>query len=309
MSKNKLAAIIIICTLAIIAAILIPRFLPTTYTLSVSVNLPQAGSVSPSGGEYESGEQITLTAIPASGYTFAYWSGGASGTSSTITIAMNSDKSLTANFKQSPCPPDAISCVVHYVWDYGGSQVTYDSEIPRETYEYFSDRHRTSDYSEYVSNPSDDEWMKSLADLFSDEAKDKGWGEFTTVDFVLSFVQSMPYTSDELTAGYDEYPRYPVETLVDKGGDCEDTSILFASIVRGMEYGVVLLHLEEDEHMVVGVRISGDIVNNWNRPYPLTYYTTETGEIYAYCETTGEGWELGQMPEDLKSTSAKIIEI
>ena len=199
--------------------------------------------------------------------------------------------------------------VVHYEWDYGGSRWVYDSEIPKETYEYFSDRHRTSDYSEYVANPSDDEWMRILADLFSDEAKDEGWDEFKTVSFVLSFVQSMPYTSDELTAGYDEYPRYPVETLVDKGGDCEDTSILFASIARGMGYGVVLLKLEEDNHMAVGVRISEDIVSNWGRDYPLTYYTTRTGEIYAYCETTSEGWELGHMPEDLMSTSAKIIEL
>ena len=199
--------------------------------------------------------------------------------------------------------------VVHYEWDYGGIRWVYDSEIPKETYEYFSDRNRTSDYSEYVNNPSDDEWMKSLADLFSDNVKDKEWNEFKTVSFVLSFVQSMPYTSDKLTAGYDEYPRYPVETLVDKGGDCEDTSILFASIVRGMGYGVVLLQLEEDEHLAVGVKISMDIVDNWHRLYPLTYYTTESDEIYAYCETTGEGWELGHKPEDLKSTSAKIIEV
>ena len=39
----------------------------------------KAGSVSPSGGEYESGLQITLTATPASGYTFDYWDGAASG--------------------------------------------------------------------------------------------------------------------------------------------------------------------------------------------------------------------------------------
>jgi hypothetical protein len=67
----------------------------------------------------------------------------------------------------------------------------------------------------------------------------------------------LEYTSDLVTEGYDEYPRYPIETLVDKGGDCEDTAILAASIIRGMGYGVVLLVFpktaDSPGHCAVGV--------------------------------------------------------
>ncbi len=98
MSKKKLAAIIITCTIAIIVIVVIATPTPT-YTLSVSVYPPEAGSVSPSGGEYESGLQITLTATPASGYTFDYWALAASGSSNTVTITMNSDKTIGAYFK------------------------------------------------------------------------------------------------------------------------------------------------------------------------------------------------------------------
>jgi len=111
MSKNKLAGIIVACTIAIIVVIVlvIPSLLQTpTHTLSVSVTPSGAGSVSPSGGEYESGVQVTLTASPASGYTFDYWSGSASGTIPIVTVTIDSDKSLTANFETAP--PDAISC-------------------------------------------------------------------------------------------------------------------------------------------------------------------------------------------------------
>jgi len=110
MSKRKLAAIIIACTIAIIVAIVITRPLPPTptYTLSVSVSPSGAGAVSPSGGEYDPGAKVTLTASPASGYTFDYWSGSASGTTPTVTITMDSDKSLTANFETAPI--DEISC-------------------------------------------------------------------------------------------------------------------------------------------------------------------------------------------------------
>lgn len=217
-------------------------------------------------------------------------------------------------YRPAPLPPTVVEengyYVVHYEWQYPRDWLpttwSYDSRVPKETYEFFRNKPRASDYSEYVDNPADDEWMNRLAGLLENLAMDKGWGEFETVSFALAFVQSWPYTSDDVTTEYDEYPRYPVETIVDGGGDCEDTSILFASIVRGMGYGTVLLHLEEDKHIAVGVRISQRIVDDWNQNYPLTYYTSD-GKIYAYCETTGEGWELGEKPDDIKSTSASLI--
>jgi uncharacterized repeat protein (TIGR02543 family) len=99
MSKNKRIAVIVTCTVVAIAALLL-CFKPwERYTLSVSISPPEAGSVSPSGGQYESGVQVTLTANPASGYAFDHWSGNASGAASGITITMDSDKSVTANFK------------------------------------------------------------------------------------------------------------------------------------------------------------------------------------------------------------------
>ena len=97
-SKKKLAGIIVACVIAIIVVIVL-LLKPPTYTLTVSISPSGAGSTSPSGGEYQSGRQVTLTAIPASGYTFDHWSGSASGTASSITITMDSDKSITANFK------------------------------------------------------------------------------------------------------------------------------------------------------------------------------------------------------------------
>jgi hypothetical protein len=98
LSKKKQVGVIVGCIMAIIVVIVI-HYLRPTYTLITNTSPSGAGSVSPSGGEYESGVQVTLTASPANGYIFDYWSGNVSGTTSTITITMNSDKSLTANFK------------------------------------------------------------------------------------------------------------------------------------------------------------------------------------------------------------------
>jgi uncharacterized repeat protein (TIGR02543 family) len=100
MNKSKLAAIIIVCTVAIIVTIALFSIRPweRTYTLSVDINPPDAGFVFPAAGDYESGERVTLTAVPSSGYTFDYWSGDAAGTGNTVTITMNDHASVTANF-------------------------------------------------------------------------------------------------------------------------------------------------------------------------------------------------------------------
>jgi WD40 repeat protein len=70
-----------------------------TYTLSTSVTPSGSGTVSPSSGSYTAGTQVTLTAYPASDYVFDYWSGDASGSNSSVTITMDSNKSVVAHFK------------------------------------------------------------------------------------------------------------------------------------------------------------------------------------------------------------------
>ena len=77
----------------------------TTYTLTVVVNPQGAGSVtiSPtsSDGKYAAGTQVTLVASANTGYTFSNWSGDVTGTTNPITITMNSNKVVVANFTQS----------------------------------------------------------------------------------------------------------------------------------------------------------------------------------------------------------------
>lgn len=74
------------------------------YTLSVTTT--EGGSVSPNGGTYNEGTVVNLTATPDAGYEFVGWSGDASGTSSSVSIVMDGNKSVTATFEQIPNPQD-----------------------------------------------------------------------------------------------------------------------------------------------------------------------------------------------------------
>lgn len=72
------------------------------YTLQVNVNPAGGGTVtkSPDKTSYSSGETVVLTANAGSGYTFGSWTEGTSplGTSNPITITMNTNRTITANF-------------------------------------------------------------------------------------------------------------------------------------------------------------------------------------------------------------------
>lgn len=73
---------------------------PSSYTLSVTASPTAGGTVtrSPNTATYTAGTVVTLTATPASGYTFSGWSGAASGTATTTTITVNANLSVTASF-------------------------------------------------------------------------------------------------------------------------------------------------------------------------------------------------------------------
>lgn len=74
----------------------------TKYALTVTT--PTGGTVtkSPDGTSYTKGAEVTLTAKPSTGYEFKNWTGGATGTSATVKVTMDSDKSVTAVFAQIP---------------------------------------------------------------------------------------------------------------------------------------------------------------------------------------------------------------
>ena len=89
MLQRKRTWLLVLTSLTLLLSLLGLTGCPTdgqTYTLTVNVSPSGAGSVSPSGGEYDSGVTVTLTATPDSGYTFDYWSGSAAGTNPTTSI-------------------------------------------------------------------------------------------------------------------------------------------------------------------------------------------------------------------------------
>lgn len=76
---------------------LVANFTVNAYTLNVTaVN----GTVvkNPNNLTYNNGDNVELTATPNSGYEFLNWTGDAIGTNNPLTVLMNGNKNITANF-------------------------------------------------------------------------------------------------------------------------------------------------------------------------------------------------------------------
>jgi hypothetical protein len=198
--------------------------------------------------------------------------------------------------------PNSGSYYREFAWDYGGLQWTWNLTIPKLLY----NEYQSVPVSERVQNgpagygflcTTHDSYVISLADALNESATGKGYGSYEKVSFILAFVQSLPYTSDFVTTGYDEYPRFPLETLVDGGGDCEDTSILFATLTLILNYDTIFI--SPPSHYAIGI---------WGNNLAGSYYTLHN-RTYYYCETTGNNWKIGQLPDEYKGVSAYLYTI
>lgn len=184
--------------------------------------------------------------------------------------------------------------IQHYNWlNYFDCEIT----IPLSLYFEYKERPRPTSTSSYVNlakDSKDDDYIEKLVQLFNTKISQYNFNERQKLNFIVAFVQSLPYTVDSVTTLADEYPRYPIETLFDRGGDCEDTSILTAAILDHMGYDVALIN--PPKHMAVGIAL----------PYAYGRYYNHDGKKYFYLETTGQYWEIGEMPEEYINQSAYV---
>ena len=101
------------------------------YTLTVNIIPPDAATANPASGIYEANESVTINLAINSNYIFDGWSGDVSGEDNPLTITLDSDKNLNANFLKSPVYLDQNGITIKaYDW----AQVGDIGEINGEEY-------------------------------------------------------------------------------------------------------------------------------------------------------------------------------
>jgi hypothetical protein len=182
-------------------------------------------------------------------------------------------------------------------YEYRGESYENTQNLPEGIVEYYEGIPRHDDeFGRYVSDPFDDLVLSPLALSFSERG---GNSTLEKVNHCMRFVQSLEYTTDEISAGISQYSAYPVETIESSEGDCEDTSILLGAFLELLEIDSVLLLFPDAQHMALGIRGSEDI--------PEKSFSYQ-GKSYYYAETTAPGWRVAEIPEDIQGHQPEFVD-
>jgi len=125
---------------------------------------------------------------------------------------------------------------------------------------------------------------------------------------ILDFVHSQNYVPD----AYGEAPRTPRVTLISKGGDCEDSSILVVSLARAVGIDCIFAYFDMHAAPVCDIGESGTAFTWGDKKYEwcettggkeavvtvITYQDSLTKKIIKK-ERTARGWKIGEKPDNI----------
>lgn len=193
---------------------------------------------------------------------------------------------------------------VRHSWDCNGHHCSIGLSISEELYDYYQNEREHLAYHYKIENAEtpvnfysfilsdyDRPFLSELAARFEERAD----SDFERINLAMTFVQSFPYAYDDDSKGEEEYVRYPIETLVDGCGDCEDKVALLAALLYEMDIDFVLISLPE--HLALAVHCEGIEAERYIPFHNKRYY---------YVETTMEGWEIGQVPPDYAHAKVEV---
>ena len=124
------------------------------------------------------------------------------------------------------------------------------------------------------------------------------------LQFALDFAQkpNIKYVVDEQSLPIEfakEYMRFPAEVLYDKEGDCDCKSSLAAALFLSLGYKVLFMISEKLKHAAIGVECKDtEWLSHLVAPNIDDVTRDHNGTLYLYCETTGDGYHVGQINEN-----------
>ena len=176
--------------------------------------------------------------------------------------------------------------------------------LPTPTSEYFRFKQRNHTIRDYVDYTNfvtyDNKTVKGHAESLTSHLS----SQESKAQLLLDFVHSHIY--DKSIEEKADYVRYPLETMVERNGDCEDLAILGAGLMKsiGLDVALVVFPREGEKAGHAGVGVNGNFSGH--------YFNVE-GKKYFYAETTGTNWltrpakwKIGDLPPDFNSRPVNI---
>ncbi len=165
-------------------------------------------------------------------------------------------------------------------WTYSGKEYSISIDLKYSDVYYYVYNHpyqmRTSfndpDYLATYHTVNDQHLRQIVSELRGMSA---GMSDYDYASFVLAFVQNIPYLNDQDVYGQTEYWAYPLEYLWNSGGDCEDSTIFYDTLMLISGYKAAMMVFSN--HAMSAVSVDG----------ASGLCVSTGGTSYYFCETTG----------------------
>jgi hypothetical protein len=197
-----------------------------------------------------------------------------------------------------------------YHTNFSMNQQIISLSIPYQKYDYYQKQnhpHWGKDNLDYARNyitpnePVINKIVNSVKDLTQSQEE--------LANSLLNFVQDK---GQGLNIRY--YPttesKYPIETLVEMGGDCDTHSILYGTLMSAAGFDVLLLLSNEKlsdglKHVAIAVHLENPPEYSLNdiEDFVLNY----NGKEYYYAETTNAHWRVGDLPPKFEDLTFQIM--
>ncbi len=160
----------------------------------------------------------------------------------------------------------------------------YDSQAPENLREAF--------YGIFFNFISGDKSLDEIIVKLKKVATDNNWNSDELLEFVVSFVQYIPYDETKVssTNSTNDNPFFPYETLYLNKGVCSDKTFLALALLRKLGYGAAILDFPDINHSALGFAC------------PREYSINNSG--YCYGETTNY-FPLGVIPRSINNGQAQ----
>ncbi len=163
--------------------------------------------------------------------------------------------------------------------------------IPRPIYDDFKqlshDVKTPADFVQFANAEVSDEIVGQAAARLRAIIAKRDFDVLAEIHLAMAFTLSLLYADDEAEY-HREYPKFPVETLVDKRGDCEDHAILCGAILSRLGHRAALLYMDVDG--------TGHVALAVEAPVPVEGVSFHVHDLEAdmfYCEVTPPESEAG----------------
>lgn len=158
---------------------------------------------------------------------------------------------------------------------------------------------------------SEEEMLKTIVDSAIAIANKYNLAAFEVPELLLTFCQyNVTYKVDEESTpinqfrnedGILEYFRFASETLYDKEGDCDCKAILAYCLMNALGLDAQLVTICK-KGQTVPTHVAMIVKDEDNRFKKCAKYPE-----YAYCEATGEGWKIGNIPKEFDENTMQIL--